>query len=87
MALTGTRRTVKAIQRMVPAHAHEINRPISWLECQNRRTAKRRIVDGHQAIRNKYSISAASVHRIARERFVHQQHHLAMAKSEFMHSN
>ncbi len=48
IAVTGNERTVQAIQRMVPAHAHEIDKNSSqWLERQDRSAAERRYSHCH----------------------------------------
>lgn len=89
IAVTGTGRTVEAIQRMVPAHAHEIEQ--THLNGWNAKTAP--LPNG--ALLTVTSSDPQQVQHIRGLGFIgimvsgshHQQHHLAMARSEFMHSN
>ncbi len=87
IAVTGSGRTLAAIQRMVPAHAHEINGHDGW-------TVKAdTLPNGVRLI-----VTAADPKEIAHIRglgFIgilasgghHQPHHLAMAKGEFVHQH
>jgi hypothetical protein len=88
IAVTGTGRTVEAIQRMVPAHAHEIER--THLNGWSTKTAP--LANGVML-----TVTAADPKEVTHIRglgFIgllvsgshHQPHHLAMAKGEFMHS-
>jgi hypothetical protein len=89
IAVTGTGRTVEAIQRMVPAHAHEIEQ--THLNGWNAKTAP--LPNG--ALLTVTSSDPQQVQHIRGLGFIgimvsgshHQQHHLAMARGEFMHSN
>ena len=89
IAVTGTGRTVEAIQRMVPAHAHEIEQ--THFNGWNAKTAP--LPDG--VLLTVTSSDPQQVQQIRGLGLIgllasgshHQQHHLAMAKGEFMHSN
>ena len=87
IAVTGTGRTVEAIQRMVPAHAHEIDQ--THLNGWSART---------DPLPNGVTLTVTSsdpkeVQHIRGLGFIgilasgshHQPHHLAMAKGEFTH--
>ena len=85
IAVTGQGRTLAAIRRMVPAHAHELNRMAGW----QARTVP--LPDGVQL-----TVTAADPGQAAHIRglgFIgllvsgshHQIHHLAMARGEFAH--
>ena len=85
IAVTGQGRTLAAIQRMVPAHAHELNRLNGW------KAAAAPLPDGILL-----TVTAADPAEVAHIRglgFIgllvsgshHQMHHLAMAKGEFAH--
>ena len=89
IAVTGTERTVEAIQRMVPAHAHEIDQ--THLNGWSAKTAP--LVNGVTL-----TVTATDPKEVAHIRglgFIgllvsgshHQSHHLAMAKGEFVHSH
>lgn len=87
--VTGTGRTVEAIQRMVPAHAHEIEQ--THLNGWDAKTAPL----PYGVLLTVTSSDPQQVQHIRGLGFIgllvsgshHQQHHLAMAKGEFMHSN
>jgi len=89
IAVTGTERTIKAIQRMISAHAHEIDQ--AHLNGWNAKTAP--LPNG--VLLTVTSSDPQQVQHIRGLGFIgllvsgshHQQHHLAMAKGEFMHSN
>src|SRR6266571_8018236 len=85
MAVTGSGRTLAAIQRMVPAHATEINGRNGW-------TATTAMLDKGVLLR----VTASNPKEVSHIRglgFIgilasgshHQAHHLAMAKGEFAH--
>ena len=85
IAVTGSGRTLAAIQRMVPAHAAEINGLNGW-------SAKTAPLDNGVLL----TVTAGDPKEVQRVRglgFVgilvsgshHQPHHLAMAKGEFAH--
>ena len=88
IAVTGTGRTVEAIQRMVPAQAHEIEH--THLNGWNAKTAP--LPTGE--LLTVTSSDPQQVQHIRGLGFIgilasgshHQQHHLAMAKGEFVHS-
>ena len=84
-AVTGDGRTLEAIRRMVPAHAHEINGVNGW-------TTKAEPVANGVAL----TVTAPDPRQTARVRglgFIgimaqgghHQVHHLAMARGGFSH--
>jgi hypothetical protein len=86
MAVTGSGRTLAAIQRMVPAHATEINGRNGW-------TATTALLDKGVLLR----VTASDTKEVSHIRglgFIgilvsgshHQPHHLAMAKGEPVHS-
>lgn len=86
MAVTGSGRTLAAIQRMVPAHASEINGVNGW-------NAKTSMLDSGVLL----SVTATDPKEVAHIRglgFIgilvsgshHQPHHLAMAKGEPIHA-
>lgn len=85
--VTGTGRTLAAIQRMVPMHAKEIDGLNGW-------SAKAQTV-GDGALLTVVSSSAKEVQHIRGLGFIgimvsgshHQQHHLAMAKGEDPHKH
>jgi len=85
IAVTGSGRTLNAIQRMVPAHAAEINGLNGW-------SAKTAPLDNGVLL----TVTAGDPKEVQRVRglgFIgilvsgshHQPHHLAMAKGEFAH--
>lgn len=85
IAVTGRGRTVAAIQRMVPAHAHELDRMNGW------RARTEALADGVRLI-----VTAGDAEQVERIRglgFIglmvsgghHQPHHLAMATGGFAH--
>lgn len=85
IAVTGSGRTLAAIQRMVPAHAQEINGINGW-------SAKSEpLADG--VVFKVTSTDPKEVHRIRGLGFIgilvsgshHQPHHLVIAKGEFPH--
>lgn len=89
IAITGTGRTIEAIQRMVPAHAHEIDQ--THLNGWSART---------DPLPNGVTLTVTAsdpkeVQHIRGLRFIgilasgshHQRHHLAMAKGEFPHAH
>ena len=87
IAVTGSGRTLAAIQRMVPAHAHELNRMNGW----SARTEL--LANGVQL-----TVTSSDPKQVAHIRglgFIglltsgahHQVHHLAMAKGEFSHQH
>jgi len=78
VTVTGTGRTVEAIQRMVPAQAHQVTEPLPngvLLTVTSGDPQQVRHIRGLGFI----GFMASGSH--------HQAHHLAMAKGEFMHSN
>jgi hypothetical protein len=85
IAVTGEGRTVDAIRRMVPAHAHEIDGQNGW-------SARTEPLDRGMVL----TVTSADPKQVARIRglgFIgimvqgshHQMHHLAMARGEFSH--
>ena len=87
IAVTGSGRTLAAIQRMVPAHAQEINSVNGWsAKTESLPNGVRLIVTAKDS---------TQVQRIRGLGFVgilvsgshHQAHHLAMAKGEFPHAH
>ena len=87
IAVTGSGRTLAAIQRMVPAHAHELNMIKGW----SATTAS--LPDG--VLLTVTSSDPGEVRHIRGLGFIgllvsgghHQPHHLAMAKGEFSHQH
>ena len=87
IAVTGSGRTLAAIQAMVPAHAQEINGRNGW-------SARTEPITGGVLL-TVTSKDANQVQRIRSLGFIgilvsgshHQPHHLAMAKGEFAHSH
>ena len=85
--ITGTGRTVGAIQRMVPAHATELGKMNGW-------SAKAEaLADGVRlTVTSSDPVQAARIRGLG---FIglmvsgahHQPHHLAMAKGEFVHAH
>ena len=88
VTVTGSGRTVEAIKRMIPAHAHEIEQ--THLNGWSAKTEP--LPDG--AVLTVTSSDPQQVQRIRGLGFIgimasgshHQVHHLAMAKGEFVHS-
>jgi hypothetical protein len=83
--VTGTARTLAAIQRMVPAHAQELDRFPGW-HARADHTADGVVLtvtgdNPQQAAR----IRGLSFIGLMASGSHHQQHHLAMAKGEFQH--
>ncbi|HYM30722.1 MAG TPA: hypothetical protein VEU47_05445 [Candidatus Cybelea sp.] len=87
IAVTGNGRTLAAIQRMIPAHAHELNQLNGW-------NAKAEpVADG--VLLTVTSSDPGQVQHIQGLGFIgllvsgshHQRHHLAMAKGEFSHAH
>ena len=86
MAVTGSGRTLAAIQRMVPAHTTEINGRNGW-------TATTAMLDKGVLLRVTAS-NPKEVSHISGLGFIgvlvsgshHQPHHLAMAKGEPIHA-
>jgi hypothetical protein len=87
IAVTGSGRTLAAIQRMVPAHAQEINGVNGW-------SAKTDPI-ANGVLLTVTTKDSKDVQRIRALGFIgilvsgshHQAHHLAMAKGEFTHSH
>lgn len=87
IAVTGTDRTLAAIQRMVPAHAQELNQMNGW----SAKTAS--LPNG--VLLTVTSADPEEVQHIRGLGFIgllvsgghHQPHHLAMAKGEFSHQH
>lgn len=87
IAVTGTGRTLAGIQRMVPAHAQELNQMNGW----SAKTAP--LPDG--VLLTVTSTDPKEVQHIRGLGFIgllvsgghHQPHHLAMAKGEFAHKH
>jgi len=86
MAVSGSGRTIAAIQRRVPAHAAEINGHNGW-------AAKTAMLDNGVLL----TVTAGDPKEVQHIRALgfigilvsgshHQPHHLAMAKGEFAHS-
>jgi hypothetical protein len=87
IAVTGEGRTLAAIQRMVPAHAQELNRMNGW-------SAKTELLpDG--VLLTVTSSDPKEIRHIRGLGFIgllvsgshHQPHHLGMAKGEFQHQH
>jgi hypothetical protein len=87
VTVTGAGRAVAAIQRMVPAHAAELNKMNGW------RAKAEKLPDGVRL-----TVTAGDPAQVIRIRglgFIglmvsgahHQPHHLAMAKGEFVHTH
>jgi hypothetical protein len=81
--VTGSGRTVEAIQRMIPAHAQDINGLYGW-------TVQARAISNGEELTVTAS-NPADVQKIRALGFMgimvqgtHQMHHLAMAKGEPM---
>jgi hypothetical protein len=87
IAVTGDGRTLAAIQRVVPAHAHEMNGLNGWS------TKTEPLANGE--LLTVTSSEPQEVQRIRGLGFIgilvsgshHQLHHLAMAKGEFVHTH
>ena len=86
MAVTGSGRTIAAIQRMVPAHAAEINGHNGW-------AAKTAMLDNGVLLtvtagdpKEVQHVRALSFIGILVSGSHHQPHHLAMAKGEPVHA-
>jgi hypothetical protein len=84
ISVTGSGRTLEAIQRMIPAHAQDINGLYGWL-------VQAKPVPGGEEL-TVTGNSAAGEQKIRALGFMgimvlgtHQMHHLAMAKGEMMH--
>jgi hypothetical protein len=84
IAVTGEGRTLAAIKRMVPAHAHELN-TLGWSAATQILPNGVRLVvtasDPHQVDK----IKALGFMGIMVQGAHHQVHHLMMAKGEFTH--
>ena len=86
MTVTGDGRTLDAIQRMLPAHAEDINGLYGW-------TAQVKAIPNGEEL----TVTAANEADVTKIRALgfmgimtlgtHQMHHLAMAKGEFMHTH
>jgi len=87
IAVTGTGRTLAAIQRMLPAHAQELNRMNGW------KATTSALPNG--VLLTVTASDAKEVQHIRGLGFIgllvsgahHQPHHLAMAKGEFPHQH
>jgi hypothetical protein len=86
ITVTGDGRTLEAIQRMVPAHAQDINGLDGWI------VQAKAIVNGEELTVT--SANAADVTKIRAMGIMgimalgtHQMHHLAMAKGEMTHTH
>jgi hypothetical protein len=87
ITVTGDRRTLAAIQRMVPAQAQQLNQLNGW-------SAKMELLP-NGVLLTVTSSDPQQVQRIRGLGFIgllvsgshHQPHHLAMAKGEFVHSH
>jgi hypothetical protein len=84
MTATGSGRTLEAIQRMLPAHARDINDLYGW-------TAQAKAIPNGEEL----TVTAANEADVTKIRALgfmgimtlgtHQMHHLAVAKGDFMH--
>lgn len=83
--VTGEGRTLEAIQRMVPAHAHEMNGKNGWSTKTEPKSDGVFLTvtsaDPKQAVK----IRALGFMGFMAQGSHHQPHHLAMAKGEFTH--
>jgi len=86
MTVTGDGRTLEAIQRMLPAHAQDMNGLEGW-------TVQAKAIPNGEEL----TVTAANEADVTKIRALgfmgimtlgtHQMHHLAMAKGEFMHTH
>ena len=87
IAVTGSGRTLAAIQRMVPAHAAEINGLNGWSAKTAPLGQRRAAARSRPAIRRKSQhIRGLGFIGILVSGSHHQPHHLAMAKGELAHA-
>jgi hypothetical protein len=84
ITVTGAGRTLDAIKRMVPAHAHELA-ALGWTaKAQELPNGVKLVVTGSDP-RQVVKIKALGFMGIMVQGAHHQAHHLMMAKGEFMH--
>jgi hypothetical protein len=84
VAVTGEGRTVEAIKRMVPAHAHELN-AMGWNATTEELPNGVRLVVVSDDPAQATKLKALGFMGIMVQGSHHQMHHLMMAKGEFTH--
>lgn len=86
IAITGTGRTVEAIQRMIPAHAQEINGLHGWrVKADTLPNGERLTVISSDPKETQHIRGLGFIGILVRG--THQPHHLMMAKGEFHHGH
>jgi hypothetical protein len=85
IAVTGTGRTLAAIQRMLPAHAQELNRMSGWSAKTEALPNGVRLVVTSTDAKEVTHIRGLGFIGLLASGSHHQPHHLAMAKGEFSH--
>ncbi|MBI3709229.1 MAG: hypothetical protein HY246_16365 [Proteobacteria bacterium] len=85
IAVTGSGRTVAAIQRMIPAHAQELDRMNGWSAKTEALTNGTRLIVTASDPQQVAHISGLGFIGLLVSGAHHQPHHLAMAKGEFVH--
>jgi hypothetical protein len=84
IAVTGKGRTLEAIRRMIPAHAHELNR-IGWSARTEEIPGGVRLIVTTQDSNQAAKLKALGFMGIMVVGSHHQQHHLMIAKGELVH--
>jgi hypothetical protein len=84
ITVTGEGRTIEAIKRMVPAHAHEL-RAMGWTATTEDLANGARLVVTSNDPAQMVKLKALGFMGIMVQGSHHQMHHLMMAKGEFTH--
>ena len=87
IAITGEGRTLAAIQRMIPAHAQEINGLNGWSTKTDPLPSGVRLTVTSNDAKEVAHIRGLGFIGILASGVHHQPHHLAMAKGEFPHAH
>lgn len=87
IVITGAGRTLAAIQRMAPAHAHELNRMNGWSAATALLPNGVRLTVTSADTRQVQHIRGLGFIGLLVSGSHHQPHHLAMAKGEFSHQH
>ena len=84
ITVTGEGRTLSAIKRMVPAHAHELN-ALGWDARTEDLSSGVKLVVTASDVRQAVKLKALGFMGIMVQGAHHQLHHFMIAKSEFSH--
>lgn len=87
IAVTGEGRTLNAIQRMVPAHAHELNQMNGWSARTDPLPNGIRLTVTSSDLKEVAHIRGLGFIGLLVSGSHHQVHHLAIAKGEFAHQH